>query len=264
MAILRTHKRAGQFKVIDKTCIQDNRLSFAARGLHTLLLTKPDNWKIQIKHLVKQCPEEFGEKHIYKLLKELRDAGYIQMQRLGLGGVVYNIYENPDLAEQGAGATSPKRESGSRESLPTSPKPTYPKPTSGFEASGIKDIKERFATEKEKERFATNSLTQNARERGGSERERGSKHPKRTRKAYLNNHPGIINRDGWLYLSQDGRYDELIDDWLLENQPGTDPPPVRDTSQCPDCHGSGMYYPQEFEKGAAKCRHPKLEEKSAA
>ena len=27
---------------------------------------------------------------------------------------------------------------------------------------------------------------------------------------------------------------------------------------CPDCGGSGMYYPQGYEKGVAKCRHEKL------
>lgn len=30
------------------------------------------------------------------------------------------------------------------------------------------------------------------------------------------------------------------------------------TSQCPDCGGSGMYYPDGYEKGVAKCRHEQL------
>jgi hypothetical protein len=29
-------------------------------------------------------------------------------------------------------------------------------------------------------------------------------------------------------------------------------------SKCPDCGGSGMYYPDGYEKGVAKCRHQKL------
>jgi hypothetical protein len=32
----------------------------------------------------------------------------------------------------------------------------------------------------------------------------------------------------------------------------------RDYSACPDCLGSGMWYPGGFEKGVAKCRHEKL------
>ena len=32
----------------------------------------------------------------------------------------------------------------------------------------------------------------------------------------------------------------------------------RDFSDCPDCLGVGMWYPEGFEKGVAKCLHPKL------
>jgi len=31
-----------------------------------------------------------------------------------------------------------------------------------------------------------------------------------------------------------------------------------DTSQCPDCFGTGMYYPEGFDKGVARCTHSKL------
>jgi len=31
-----------------------------------------------------------------------------------------------------------------------------------------------------------------------------------------------------------------------------------DASQCPDCFGTGMYYPEGYEKGVAKCTHSKL------
>lgn len=39
-----------------------------------------------------------------------------------------------------------------------------------------------------------------------------------------------------------------------------------DISKCPDCGGSGMYYPEGYEKGVAKCRHSRLgrEENSLA
>jgi hypothetical protein len=32
----------------------------------------------------------------------------------------------------------------------------------------------------------------------------------------------------------------------------------RDYSDCPDCRGVGMWYPEGFEKGVAKCLHVKL------
>jgi hypothetical protein len=31
-----------------------------------------------------------------------------------------------------------------------------------------------------------------------------------------------------------------------------------DSSKCPDCFGTGMWYPEGFEKGVARCRHEKL------
>lgn len=31
-----------------------------------------------------------------------------------------------------------------------------------------------------------------------------------------------------------------------------------DASQCPDCFGTGMYYPEGFDKGVARCAHSKL------
>lgn len=31
-----------------------------------------------------------------------------------------------------------------------------------------------------------------------------------------------------------------------------------DASKCPDCFGTGMWYPEGFEKGVAKCRHERL------
>lgn len=36
--------------------------------------------------------------------------------------------------------------------------------------------------------------------------------------------------------------------------------PKVDTSKCPDCSGTGMYYPEGYEKGVARCGHGKLTE----
>jgi hypothetical protein len=37
-----------------------------------------------------------------------------------------------------------------------------------------------------------------------------------------------------------------------------EPSPAVDASQCSDCFGTGMYYPEGFDKGVARCRHEKL------
>jgi len=36
------------------------------------------------------------------------------------------------------------------------------------------------------------------------------------------------------------------------------PAPSMDASQCPDCFGTGMFYPEGFDKGVARCSHEKL------
>lgn len=57
-------------------------------------------------------------------------------------------------------------------------------------------------------------------------------------------------------LYETGREDELIAEWLAQKSA-----PRSDTSQCPDCHGTGMYYPEGIGKGGVKrCDHPKLHE----
>ena len=38
------------------------------------------------------------------------------------------------------------------------------------------------------------------------------------------------------------------------------PPQGLDASQCPDCFGTGMFYPEGFDKGVARCRHARLME----
>jgi hypothetical protein len=42
------------------------------------------------------------------------------------------------------------------------------------------------------------------------------------------------------------------------DSPTLTPHKAVDASQCPDCYGTGMYYPEGYEKGVARCRHAKL------
>ncbi len=57
-------------------------------------------------------------------------------------------------------------------------------------------------------------------------------------------------------LYETGREDELIAEWLAAKDA-----PQLDSSQCPDCHGTGMYYPEGLGKGGVKkCDHKGLKE----
>jgi hypothetical protein len=70
---------------------------------------------------------------------------------------------------------------------------------------------------------------------------------------------GITNPGGYATaIHRSGEVDELIERFLKPSSA-----PSVDASQCPDCGGSGLFYPQGYEGGVAKCRHEKLEATSA-
>jgi hypothetical protein len=80
------------------------------------------------------------------------------------------------------------------------------------------------------------------------------------RLAYARNRPQVENPEGFAMSKRAvaGEFDEAISAWLAElEQPGGSKP--RDTSACPDCHGSGWWYPEGTAKGAARCKHARLD-----
>lgn len=73
-------RRRHRFLIIDQRAIEDDRLSWAARGLLGYLLSKPDDWKVLVNDLRKRG--DLGRDGIYRLLKELRTVGYARYVRL--------------------------------------------------------------------------------------------------------------------------------------------------------------------------------------
>ena len=108
MSIIRLPRR-DRYAVISSACIEDKRLSWEARGLLIYLLSKKDNWQVKIKDLINQTKDclgvRSGRDKVYKVLKELRCAGYLwrDFSRCGgtFAGVEYVVSEDPDL-ESGA------------------------------------------------------------------------------------------------------------------------------------------------------------------
>jgi hypothetical protein len=62
--------------MISNLAIRDKRLSFRARGLHHLLLSYPDGWKVKVDHLKSESDKE-GKDAIASALKELELLGYL-------------------------------------------------------------------------------------------------------------------------------------------------------------------------------------------
>lgn len=75
--VIRVRKRPNNFVMLDKTFLEDDRLSFKAKGILAYLLSKPDNWKVIVGNLVKYSKD--GKSAVYaglKELKELKECGY--------------------------------------------------------------------------------------------------------------------------------------------------------------------------------------------
>ncbi len=94
--IVRSPRPQSGFYILQNKIAEDQRLSWAARGLLIFLLVKPDDWKIRgTAALVKQTKGAFkhtGRDGVYSLLQELIDAGYItRTQPRGADGEFRNI-----------------------------------------------------------------------------------------------------------------------------------------------------------------------------
>lgn len=83
MSIVRVSKRE-RFVVIDKTGIEDGRLSFRATGILAYLLSKPNDWTISYRDLIQRKTE--GKTAVLRALRELEDAGYLQRERKHIAG----------------------------------------------------------------------------------------------------------------------------------------------------------------------------------
>lgn len=104
MSIIRAARHTNYY-VLPTATIEDDRLSWEARGMLVYLLQKPDHWNADVTHLIgrtKAClGKAAGRDKVYSILKELRLAGYVYSQYRRVGGefkgVDYEVSEVPDL-----------------------------------------------------------------------------------------------------------------------------------------------------------------------
>ena len=74
--VIRVKKRPSNFVMMDKTFLEDDRLSYKAKGLLAYLLSKPDDWKVIVGNLVNSSKD--GKASVYAGLKELKQCGYYE------------------------------------------------------------------------------------------------------------------------------------------------------------------------------------------
>src|SRR5262245_55555453 len=100
MAIIRTNKVKGHYARISHVLLQDESLTWEARGLASYLLSKPPDWRIEVDELIHSSPA--GRKVVYRIIIELVKAGYIireKNRKKGRFKADYYLYETKELAE---------------------------------------------------------------------------------------------------------------------------------------------------------------------
>jgi hypothetical protein len=100
--IVRVEKNANNpYKTLNTTFANDERLSWAARGMMAYLLSKPDNWRVVTKDLIAQT--KAGRDAVHTILRELEACGYLTRNRYqSVGGkFVWEsvVYETPRETE---------------------------------------------------------------------------------------------------------------------------------------------------------------------
>lgn len=92
MAIVKIIKRENPYIQIDKTGINDNRLSWGASGLLTYLIGRPEDWNISLNHLATVKDKDKKDK-TRGYLNELREFGcchYFEVRKSGK--IIENFY----------------------------------------------------------------------------------------------------------------------------------------------------------------------------
>ena len=88
-----TRKR---FTQVDRECVNDDRLSYRARGVLIWLLDKPDDWRTNSEAIARAGAE--GRDAIRKALQELEDCGYLLREKLrddlGKWTTIVTVYES--------------------------------------------------------------------------------------------------------------------------------------------------------------------------
>lgn len=99
MAVFRVHK-SRDFTVMSNHHLRDKNLTLKAKGLLSVILSLPDDWKYSIAGLAAICKE--GTSAVKSALQELTDAGYVTVTKLypnqtetGRIEYVYDIHERP-------------------------------------------------------------------------------------------------------------------------------------------------------------------------
>jgi hypothetical protein len=78
--IVRVEHRRHPFVIIDRCPLEDERLSWPARGLLGYLLAKPDDWELRVLDLCRYG--DLGRDGVHSLLQQLQDLVYLRRRQV--------------------------------------------------------------------------------------------------------------------------------------------------------------------------------------
>ena len=89
-------KSTGNFVILQKTVLQDENLSWKAKGLHCYLMQLPSDWQINVADLSNRSKD--GRDATASALSELQKAGYIKRTKINdeggkFAGYDYEVHE---------------------------------------------------------------------------------------------------------------------------------------------------------------------------
>ncbi len=97
--VRRGPRLAGNFTILSNAVINDERLSFRARGILTWLLSKPDDWHTRSESIAAQSPPREGRDAVRSALRELAELGYLVREKIqnerGQWSTIQTVYEEP-------------------------------------------------------------------------------------------------------------------------------------------------------------------------
>lgn len=118
---IRRSKPERDFSIIPNTTLQDNDLSWQARGMLCYLLSMPVDWEINVKDLAGRSKKN-GRDASQKILNDLIDSGYVLREQvrnkgrfIGYNYVVYDLKqstpnpEKPDTGNQETESPNPEK-----------------------------------------------------------------------------------------------------------------------------------------------------------
>ncbi|MFF7159458.1 hypothetical protein [Streptomyces sp. NPDC008139] len=119
MQIHRSRHTCG-FTVLPNALLQDRRLSYTARGLLADLLSRPDGWREDGRHMADTSPQ--GRLTVAKALRELAAFGYYRVERVRRPDGTFvsesHVYDSPRVGPGAVRPGSGRSAGGSRDAHP--------------------------------------------------------------------------------------------------------------------------------------------------